>query len=182
MSRLYKIAVVGPESTGKSTLSAQLACGLATRWVPEFARYYLHHLSRPYQPQDIELMASEQVASEARIAPFAQRFLICDTTPLVEKIWMEVKYGQASPRLLQLCAQSTYHYYLLTNIDLPWEEDPLREHPYEREMLLERYRTALEEMGAHYTIVSGQAEDRWQQALHQVLKWAKTQKHVGLTN
>ena len=69
MPRLKKIVVIGPESTGKSTLCEQLADDFKTQWVPEFARNYLLEIRRPYSYEDLLYVAEGQVELEDRICP-----------------------------------------------------------------------------------------------------------------
>ncbi len=157
---MIKIVVTGPESTGKSTLAQALAAHYRTLWVPEYARYYLQHLHRPYAPEDVVRIAQGQIAWETVWEKQAQHLLICDTALLVPKIWMEHKYGYCDPWIDTQWQQRPYDFYLLCDIDLPWQDDPLREHPQEREALFAKYRAALDTLQRPYAVVSGAAETR----------------------
>jgi len=126
---MKKVVVIGPESTGKSTLSEKLAAHFNTVWTPEYARDYLDQLNRPYEEHDLLEIAAGQVALERRQAGNANKVLICDTDLYVIKVWSEHKYGHCDPRILNQVAQQHCDLYLLTYIDLPWEEDPQREYP-----------------------------------------------------
>jgi NadR type nicotinamide-nucleotide adenylyltransferase len=162
---VIKIVLTGPESTGKSTLSRALAAYFGTIWTPEYARYYLNHLSRPYLPEDILHIAQAQVQWEAVWEKYANGLLFCDTDLLVPKIWMEHKYGFCDPWIDAQLRIRPYDLYLLCNIDMPWEDDPLREHPNEREVLFEKYVLALEAMNAKYAIISGKGAERLNNAI-----------------
>lgn len=152
---LKKIAVLGPESTGKSTLSKKLARHYNTEWVPEFARQYIDQLGRPYEEKDLVDIAQGQLEQEDIHAKNASRLLICDTTLLVIKIWSEFKFGRCDPWILQQMEQRKYDLYLLTYIDLPWEDDPQREHPTRREELFQIYLDELNSWDVRYQIIKG---------------------------
>lgn len=165
---LCKVAIVGPESTGKSDLSAALAAHMGTVWVPEFARYYLDLLPRPYLPEDLPIMARGQLAWEQGMAPQAHHWLFCDTNLLVFQVWSEFKYGYLVEGLAPLIDLQAYDFHLLTDIDLPWQEDPQREHPHAREALLDHYQQALQRADVPYALISGQGEARLEAALRAI--------------
>lgn len=164
---MKKIVVIGPESTGKSTLSAQLAAHYQTLWVPEFAREYLTQLNRPYEQEDLLQMAKGQLKSEDTAAEKANELLICDTDLHVIKVWSEAKYGDCDPRILELIASRKYDLYLLTYIDIAWEDDPLREHPKpeEREYFYQIYRDIVMNSGTPWADIRGGYEQRLQTAI-----------------
>ena len=152
---LLKIAITGPESTGKSMLAAQLAEHYHTVWVPEYAREYIDNLDRPYIQEDILEIARGQIRSETAICRQASELLICDTELIVTKIWSEVKYGECDPWILNKLESHKYDLYLLCDIDIPWSEDPQREHPHMRESLLNLYKQELLTRELPFFIVSG---------------------------
>lgn len=164
-----KIAIVGPESTGKSLLAAALADHFCCDFVDEMARPYLEQLDRPYTEDDLLRIAVAQCAEEDRLAATGNPVLVCDTTLLVIRIWSEVKYGRCHPFILEEEARRTYDAWLLTNIDLPWEEDPLREHPHFRMELFELYHAALLKKGVPFAIVRGSGEARTKNALNHLI-------------
>jgi NadR type nicotinamide-nucleotide adenylyltransferase len=169
---LKKIVVIGPESTGKSTLSAQLATHYQTLWVPEFARDYLMQLNRPYEQEDLLQMAEGQLQTEDAAATNANQFLICDTDLHVIKVWSEAKYGDCDPRILELIASRKYDLYLLTYIDIAWEDDPLREHPKpeEREYFYQVYRDIVMNSGLPWADIRGGYDERLQTAIGAIEK------------
>jgi len=164
LNKLFKIAITGPESTGKSILSQELAGHYHTLWVPEYARIYLMQSAGKYNYDDLLKIARGQVRSEHAVEPLAERILFSDTELLVIKIWSEVKFGKCHPWIEEHLRKQTYDLYLLMNIDLPWEFDPLRENPENREFLFELYKSKLETLGVNYRIISGVGEERFQQA------------------
>ncbi len=162
MSEIKKIVVIGPESTGKSTLSQQLAHTLNTIWVPEFARGYLENLGRGYTEEDLVEISKGQVSSEDNCAKKASKFLICDTDLYVIKVWSEAKYGRCHSYILQEIAIRKYDLYLLTDIDIPWTDDPLREHPLpsEREYFYNIYRDIVVNSGTRWAKIYGDEKQR----------------------
>ncbi len=165
MNNILKIAITGPESTGKSQLAEELATHYHTVFVPEYARSYIDRLDRPYNREDILEIAKGQIRDEERIEHQANRMLFCDTELIVTKIWSEVKYGLCDPWILQKIKENNYDLFLLCNIDLPWEEDPQREHPYMREKLFSLYFDELTKRGFPFKVVSGKGMERLMNAI-----------------
>jgi len=162
---IRKIAITGPESTGKSMLAEQLARHYQTIWVPEYAREYLELLGKPYEEKDILFIAQGQLAAEESKLIHAGNFLICDTELLVTKIWSEVKYGRCNPWILDAIETHPYDLYLLCDVDLPWEYDPLREHPEQRQYLFDLYYNELKNRNFPFEVVRGTGPDRLKNAL-----------------
>ncbi|MEI7981580.1 MAG: ATP-binding protein [Bacteroidota bacterium] len=162
---IRKIAITGPESTGKSMLSEQLADHYNTLWVPEFAREYLELLNRPYEEKDIVLISQQQIIQEDRLSGRANRFLFCDTELIVTKIWSEVKYGRCDAWILNEIQYHSYDLFLLCDIDLPWEYDPLREHPHQRRFLFDLYHQELKSRNFPFYIIRGFGPERLKDAI-----------------
>lgn len=155
-----KIVVIGPESTGKSTLSSQLAGYYRTEWVPEYARRYLEELAGDYREEDLLKIAKGQIALENTMARKAGELLICDTDLLVLKVWSDHKYGRTHPWILEQIASRYYDFYLLTDIDIPWEFDPQREHPELREYFFSLYKFHLQSLKKPFVVISGNSKER----------------------
>lgn len=153
--KVKRIAIVGPECTGKTDLARFLATQFHTQWVPEYAREYLENLGRAYTQNDLVHIAHGQLALEDSLATQASRFLFCDTNLVVVKIWSEFKYGSCDPVIVNALHERTYDLHLLTDVDLPWEDDPLREHPDKRAELFALYETELKSLGVRYRKISG---------------------------
>lgn len=166
--KVRRIAVVGPECTGKTDLARFLANQYQTSWVPEFARTYLENRNRPYTQEDLTIIARGQLQSENSIAQQANRFVFCDTNLVVIKIWSEFKYGFCAPEILTWMKQQPYDLHLLTDVDLPWEDDPLREHPHKRQELFALYQAELETSQTKFNIIRGDYASRRASALHAV--------------
>lgn len=163
--QIIKIAVVGPESTGKSTMSAYLAKHYNTVWVPEFARAYCEKLTAPCTWQDEINMFYGQLKLEAELLPQANNLLISDTTFITVKIWSDYTFGETPQMVLDELPKHPYDLYLLLDIDLPWEEDPLRDFPDMREHFMDVWHKELKALDANYTIISGSGTDRYQRAV-----------------
>lgn len=159
-TRIKKIVVIGPECTGKSTLSAWLATHYNTRWVPEYARKYIEELPRPYEERDLLTIARGQLQLEDTAQHGANNVLICDTNLYVIKIWSEFRFGRCHPEILEMIATRPYDLYLLSYVDVPWEEDPQREHPDKREELYQIYLTEMKNQPVPFVEVKGDAGQR----------------------
>jgi NadR type nicotinamide-nucleotide adenylyltransferase len=170
MRNLIKIAITGPESTGKSALAKHLAAHYHTLWVPEYARHYLQQFGRDYAFDDILHIARQQQQSQLAFEALSAGMLFSDTELLVTKIWCEVKYGRCHKWIDENLQQQIFDLYLLTDIDLPWEYDALREHPHQREMLFGMYQKELEKYKFPYVIISGIGEQRLRNAVQAVDK------------
>lgn len=162
---MIRIAVTGPESTGKSTLAANLAQHYKTVYNPEYAREYIDQLKRPYEYKDVEKIAKEQIKREKGLLKRAAGILFADTELLVIKVWMEHKYRKTPSWLPDAIIRNKYDLYLLCDVDVPWEEDPQREHPHMRAYFFEKYRYELDHMRFPYVIVSGSWGERFSKAV-----------------
>ena len=169
-SMVKKVAVVGPESTGKSELSQFLASQFNTAWVPEYARGYLDNLVRPYEQHDLLTIAHGQIRLEDVFEKDSNELLICDTNLYVIKVWSEFKFGNCHPEILDYIATRKYDLYLLTYIDLPWIEDAHREHPNRRQELYNIYLREMKNQTVPFVEIKGLGEERNRQAVEAVEK------------
>ena len=167
---IIRIAITGPESTGKSALAESLAAHYNTIWIPEYAREYLNKLDRPYNQDDILQIAKGQLESEKTNMSSANKFLFFDTELIVTKIWSDVKYGNCDKWILDNIDEQKFDLYLLCDIDLPWEFDILREHPEQREYLMKLYIDELIKRKLNYSVVSGIGGQRVNNAISFVEK------------
>ncbi|MEJ7778069.1 MAG: ATP-binding protein [Daejeonella sp.] len=165
---IKKIAVVGPESTGKSTISAQLAEHYNTVWVPEYAREYCEALTEPCTWKDEINMFRGQLSLEEKFLPQANKILICDTTFITVKIWSDHVFGESPQEVIDELPKHPYDLYLLMNIDLPWQEDPLRDFPHMREHFMEVWHQELKTLGAEYHLISAANEERLKNAIQTI--------------
>lgn len=163
---LKRIAITGPESTGKSSLAKSLAEYYKTEYVPEFARDYLQTFGIKYSEGDLLKIAKGQVLIEDKFAEKAKEMLFCDSDLTVIEIWSDEKYDRVHPEIMDLLNRRTYDLYLLCDTDLDWEDDPMRENPDDRDRLLNLYRESLEKRSIDYKLISGKGKQR----LHNAIK------------
>lgn len=157
---------MGPESTGKSTMSLQLAKYYNVPWVPEYARYYCANLNAPCTLQDETNMFHGQVALEDSVLSMTETdFVICDTTFVTVKIWSDAFFGETPQVVLDALTKYTYDFYLLLDIDLPWQDDPLRDFPNQREHFMQVWHQELKALNANYKVIGGTGDDRLNNAI-----------------
>jgi NadR type nicotinamide-nucleotide adenylyltransferase len=174
IKEVKRVAIVGPECTGKTDLSRFLASHFQAPWVPEVAREYLDSLNRPYEKRDLKEIALAQISEEDRLAKQANEILICDTNLLIIKIWSEFKYGDCDPAILNAMNNRNYDLHLLTYVDIPWADDPLREHPDKREVLYGLYKSELEDARINFVEIKGEQEARRKTAIKAIEQIVKT--------
>lgn len=163
---IIKIAVVGAESTGKSWLCEALATHYQSTWVQEYARTYFNDSDiYNYSLNDLEHIAEEQLRQEKNALTQASRFLFCDTAMLTLEIWAELEFESMSPRLKSLVDQGDYDFYLLCDNAVAWEPDPQRLNKFSRALIFEMNQKAIENLPKPYAVVSGQGEERIQNAV-----------------
>lgn len=164
-SDLVKVVLFGPESTGKTTLSQQLAEHYKTEWVPEYAREYLQEKwdreHKVCEPHDLLPIAQGQIKMENALSEKANGVLVCDTDLLETKVYSEAYYlGYCDPLLKKYALENTYDLYLLTYIDVPWEADDLRDKPNEREQMFAYFKDALKRYDRNFVILTGNSQER----------------------
>ena len=157
---IRKVVVIGPECTGKSDLSHFLAAHFKTSCVDEYARAYIAKLGKPYEQSDLTKIAHGQLRMEDEWLNETNRVMICDTNAIVIKIWSQFKYGNVEHEILKQIADHHYDLYLLTYVDVPWENDPQREHPDKREYFWDLFKKEIEQTGVPFVEIKGSREAR----------------------
>ena len=161
---IIKIALFGPESTGKTTLAKQLAAHYETEWVPEFARDYLQEKWEENQhicvADDMLPIAKGQVVLENQKLAAANKYLFSDTNLLVTKVFSEMYYGFCDPVLNEAALEHEYDLFFLTDIDVPWEKDDIRDTPKGRETVFSVFKQTLIDNNKPFITLSGSKEDR----------------------
>lgn len=164
------VAVVGPESTGKTTLARGLAAAFGVPWLPEFAREYLERRqartgSPDYVERDLEVIAREHVRRERRFAAAATAGGVLDTDLAVMIVWWNEKYGGAPSWVHDALARQAPRLYLVCRPDLEWRPDPLRESRHDLERLFDAYLALLAAKRLPCEIVGGRGEARLEAAV-----------------
>ena len=182
---LKKIVILGPESTGKSTLCELLAQHYNTSWCPEFAREHLLTNGMNYSYNDLLTIAKGQLAMEeeysqllvsssgfgvsfnSRLPTHNSKLLFIDTDMYVMKVWCEFVFGKCHKWITDRIAERKYDLYLLCNIDLPWVKDELREYPdlETRAKLYTIYKNIMENQPVPWVDISGNYEERVEKAI-----------------
>jgi NadR type nicotinamide-nucleotide adenylyltransferase len=161
---LKKIALIGPESTGKTTLCKELAAYYQTEWVPEFARAHVASLNRDYMLEDIEYCAREQLRSEEELSLSAHKFLFCDSELIIAKVWCEDVFKKTPAWIEEMITSHTYDLFLLTLPDIPFKPDAVRENPHRRQFFFDWYKRELDNRNFMYEIIGGTDEQRFASA------------------
>lgn len=157
---LKRVCVFGPESTGKSTLTKNLAEHFRTIGVPEYARTYLEQLGTELSQERLLDIARGQCASEDALAGAANKVLITDTDALLTTVWSKFLYNTCSLDLSTLAESKNYDLYLLTDVDVPWVEDSVRYLPEDRKNFHALCEETLKKHGKNYVHVRGSWEER----------------------
>jgi nicotinamide riboside kinase len=179
-TEIIKIAMYGPESTGKTTLASQLAFEFNTNWIPEFARGYLQEKWNSKQAactqDDLIPIAIGQTQLENSALNNANKILFCDTNLLVTKVFSDLYYKHCDSILEKAAQKHNYDLIFLTDIDVPWEKDDLRGQPKERENVLAVFEKALIDFEKPYIKLSGNKEERLEKAREIIIDFLKAKK------
>jgi NadR type nicotinamide-nucleotide adenylyltransferase len=175
MQSVKKIVIIGPESTGKSSLTKLLALHYKTEYCDEFAREYLLINGTKYSVDDLLQIAKGQLALEDQMTQKVKTtssLLFIDTDMYVMKVWSEYVFGECNFFILDNIASRSYDLYLLCDIDLPWVKDELREYPDEkpRKELFNTYKDLLINQNVPWKLISGNYEQRLTSAIDAVNK------------
>ncbi len=168
---LKKIAIIGPESTGKSVLTERLASYFKCPWCPEYAREYLVSIKRKYTYNDLLIIAkkqwelTEQKAEEAKQQKC--RVVFTDTEMYIMKVWCEVVFGKCHSWITDKIKEQNFDLYLLCRPDVPWVKDELREYPdlEMRTTLFNTYKNILQHQTVPWIEVGGNYDERFASAV-----------------
>ena len=186
---MKKIVVIGPESTGKSSLCEQLAQHYNTLWCPEYAREFLLTYGTKYSYEDLLTIAKGQIAGEEKYESLIREqeagvnikssnspvtaheaLLLIDTDMYVMKVWCEFVFDKCHRFILKQIIERKYDLYLLCNVDLPWIADELREYPdlETREKLYKMYKDIMVSQSVPWVDIKGDYKERFQIAVRSV--------------
>lgn len=156
---MYKIAILGPESSGKSTLARELSSIINADLVEEYAREYFedkdYHKCKLF---DLEVIAQQQFNNSHSAS--TDKVLISDTEMITMEIWAKDKFGTVPELLLNLRSKQKFNLYILTKPDIPWEYDPLRTDSDRRDYIFDLYLDSLKAYNYKYIIVNGDLHNR----------------------
>jgi HTH-type transcriptional repressor of NAD biosynthesis genes len=173
-----RVCVVGAESSGTTTLSQDLASHYNTVWVPEYGRLYTERLkekgintfSYQWRTEEFVHIALQQQEDEDRIAEQANRLLVCDTDALATCIWHQRYLGTWSKEVEEIANRRRYALYLLTDCDIPFEHDGVRDGQHIRPWMTKRFSEELTQHGYPWILLKGTREERLQSAIEEVDK------------
>lgn len=155
---MFKVGIIGPESTGKSSLGQYLAKRYGATYVPEYAREYVASLHRPYTYEDVCHIARTQIEQIKDVGSGkweASDIIFFDTELIVTRVWFDYVYGAAPDWLLSAMQQYKMDTYLLTYPDIPWIPDPTRENGSDeiRLQLFHHYEQEIQTLNVPYYII-----------------------------
>jgi nicotinamide riboside kinase len=163
---LKTIVITGPESTGKTLISAYLSEKLVCPWIPEYARDYVGRLDRPYTYEDVEHIADIQIKQKNEIERSGASMVILDTWLIITKIWFLEVFGKVPLRIDKEMVKHKIDLFLVCKPDIPWMPDPLRENGGAmREYLMNRYIDEIKKTGWKFVLIGGIGDVRYQNAL-----------------
>lgn len=157
---MLKIAITGPESSGKTSLAEALTHHYDAIMVPEYAREYLTGLSGPYNENDLDFISQTQLEMERQVLEQPANIIFFDTDILVLKIWYEHKFKEVPEWLLKGIKPGRYDFHFLLRPDIPYEQDPLRENPGKGEYFFNKFLQELKMYGYPFHIIEGPLEQR----------------------
>lgn len=174
MEAIKKFVIIGPESTGKSTLCSQLAENYNTIWVPEYAREYLEKNGTDYTYDDLLTIAKGQIDLEESFSYKKSQIttqksqLFIDTDMYVMKVWCEYVFNKCHNWILNCIAERGYDGYLLCNADLNWVADALREYPDKtiRQKLYYYYKDIMINQAVPWVDINGNYNERFEKAVN----------------
>ena len=174
--KLLRVCVMGAESTGASTLSRQLADHYHTVWVPDYGRIYTERLkdggikTRVYhwRTEEFVHIAKQQQKDEDLLAKEANRVLICDTGALATCIWHQRYVGTWSPEVEGIASRRKYDLYLVTDCDIPFQDDGIRNGQHIRPWMTQRFTEELTKRGFRWVLVKGSREHRLMRAVQEI--------------
>lgn len=168
---IKRVVIIGSESSGTTTLARALAGHYRTMWVPEYGRMYSEgrqYDSRPWRSDEFTFIAVEQARIEDALATLASKVLICDTDPFATAIWHERYMGAPSDEVRAIAAGRHYHLYIVTDVNIPFVRDEIRDGESFREWMQGRFIEELSKAATPMIVVSGPHEERFLAAVSRI--------------
>ncbi len=168
-----RVCVIGAESTGSTTLARALAEHYQTPWVPEYGRTYTqikyrHGWTHDWTTEEFVHIAREQNRLEDEAARQANRLLVLDTDAFATAIWHERYLGRRDPAVDAVAATHRPALYLLTDADIPFVQDGIRDGEAIRSWMHRRFVEALRDDDRPFVVVSGPHEQRLRAAVEAI--------------
>ncbi len=160
-SLIKRVVICGPESTGKSTLTKDLASYFNTSYVEEFARDFLQEKwntqNKVCSKEDLIEIVKGQIMNENKAIDLAKKIIFCDTNILTTIAWSRTHFnGFCDAWIENQSKKLNYDYYLILNVDIPWVKDDLRDRPHERLEMFKAHKLELDKLSVKFDIISGQ--------------------------
>ncbi len=172
------VAVLGAESTGKTTLCRDLAAHFDSLWVSEYMRTYLQAKWDDEQLtctwDDLLPIAQGQIALENKLAKKVtrmsnkNRYLFCDTSLFELMVYSHWYYDDCPAALEQAALAHHYDLILLTEVDIPWVADDLRDSPHQRDEISAYFASQLNKHQKPFQRISGDRKERIRQVVAQL--------------
>ena len=162
---MLRIAITGPESSGKTTLAKVLSEHYNISFVPEFARTYLEKTEGEYKQLDLDNIAQGQLKS---LISAEDSIVISDTDFSVLEIWSQYKYKNTSELINKLVQKELFDLHILCSPDIPWEADLLRENPNSRDLLFDLYSESLNSYNKNFIVVNGSVKNRLEKSIQAI--------------
>ena len=165
---MYKVGIIGPESSGKSTLARYLAKRYKGVLVPEYARTFVEQLmangrtdewTKVITYEDVCSIARHQIEELAEISrqpsDTSNQLYFFDTELIVTKVWFEYAFGQVPEWLEEAIRKYPMDVYLLTYPDTLWTQDGARYNGSDklRKELFDRYEAEIQALDIPYYII-----------------------------
>lgn len=184
-TNILRITTYGPESTGKTTLARDLADYFNTVWIVEFARDFLQEIldkeGRICEEKDLLPIAVGQTAIENEALNRANKYLFCDTNALVTKVYSDIYYNHCGSEIEEAARLHHYDLFFLTDKDVPWEDDGLRDSQEYRDSSFEIFKQNLIDYNKPFIQISGNKKERLEKAVKIVTDLEKALS-LGLTS
>ncbi|MBP6335063.1 MAG: ATP-binding protein [Bacteroidia bacterium] len=162
---MLRVALIGPESSGKTSLCKLLSAHYNTAFVPEYSRSYVEKLNRNYTEEDVLHCIQEQFNTEKSIIQNKYKIIFVDTDAIMGKVWLEDVFKKCPQWVEEIIQQFPYDLYLLTFPDLEFEADPVRENPHRLGFFFDWYESELIKRKLNYRVVKGSSTARFENAL-----------------
>lgn len=161
-----KVAVTGPESTGKTTIAKQLSNHYSGAYISEYARDYILNLNRKYEYRDLEHIAEIQIESYLQAIRENDSIIFFDTWLVITKVWFQEVYGKCPLELISAIKNLKIDLYLVCAPDIEWVKDEVRENGGEKRLtLFNLYIKEIENLKIPYKIIEGRGDARFKNAV-----------------